>query len=51
MVTRAGRAKFTVKNSQEREILQGHVVEGQGGVALNSKRIDLDSTLGRNSLL
>ena len=32
-------------------VLQGHVATGQGEMALNWKRVDLDEILGRNSLL
>jgi len=33
----------------ERDFSQGCVVIGQGGMALNYKRADLDQILGRNS--
>jgi len=35
----------------ERDFLQRHVLIGQGVMALNQKRVDLDWILGRNSLL
>jgi len=33
----------------KRDFLQGCVVIGQGGMAVNKKRADLDELLGRNS--